>query len=149
MRFHSAIYGVIAAGLVGVVAAACSGGNGDDEPACLPQPASTNCTPLYEPTFDNVWLNTLKPTCAAAGCHSGSMPTGDMALDVEDDAYTNLLTKSTTSEPRVTPGDVKCGKVIVRLHTKDQPYSMPRGQMLDDDTLCSITQWIANGAKRQ
>lgn len=148
MRFHSAIYGVVAAGFVGVVGTACGSGNGDDEPACLPAPASTDCTRLYAPTFDNVWKNTLSTTCAAPGCHSGSMPTGDMALDNEDQAYTNLLTKSTTSEPRVTPNDVKCGKIIVRLHTKGQSYSMPPDQMLDANTLCSITQWIANGAMR-
>lgn len=77
------------------------------------------------------------------------MPTGNMALDNEDQAYTNLISvKSANGEARVNPNDVQCGKVIVRLNSKNESYSMPPGMSLDAGTLCSIDQWIANGAKR-
>ena len=149
MRFHSAICGVVAAALAGVVAAACSSdGSSSDEPTCLPQAATTDCTPTYEPTFHNVWETTLKPICAANGCHSGSMPTGNMSLEDEAQAYTNLLMKSSNGEPRVTAGDVKCGKVVVRLNSKNEAYSMPPTMSLPANDLCSIMQWIAMGAKQ-
>jgi hypothetical protein len=151
MRFSSAICGVIASALAGVVVAACGGdGGSSDEPTCLSKPVSTDCAPFYEPTFDNVWKNTLKTTCAASGCHSGSQPTGNMALDQEDQAYTNLMATSTTGEPRIKSGDVQCGKVIVRLNTKGKSYSMPPPPTsLSAGELCSIAQWIAKGATRQ
>jgi hypothetical protein len=134
---------------LGLAAAACGSSDGSDEPTCLAKPASTDCTPLYAPTFDNVFNNALSMTCAAAGCHSGSQPKGNMALDQIEQAYTNLLAKSTTGDPRITPGDVTCGKVIVRLESKGKSYSMPPPPAaLRDGEVCSIAQWIANGAKR-
>jgi hypothetical protein len=149
MRSYTAIRGLIAA-VLGIAAASCgSSGTNDDEPSCLSHAVSTDdCTPLYEPTFDNVFKNTLSTTCAAPGCHSGSQPEAGMALDDIDRAYTNLLAKSTTGGPRITPGDVRCGKVIVRLESKDKSYSMPPLTPLPDNQLCSIVQWIANGAMR-
>src|SRR5690242_18761127 len=99
MRFSSAICGVIASALAGVVVAACSGdgnGSGNDEPKCLSKPVNTDCTLGYEPTFANVWQYTLKRTCAAFQCHSGATPKGNMSLEDQSQAYTNLLSKSTT-----------------------------------------------------
>jgi hypothetical protein len=115
---------------------------------CLARPASTDCQLTYEPTFDNVWTYTLSKTCAAPGCHSGSTPTGNMALDNEDQAYANLRANGTNGQPRVIAGDVTCGNVVVRLNTKNEPYSMPRGTSLPSTDLCAIMQWIANGAMR-
>ncbi len=150
MRFSSAICGVIASALAGIVVAACSGdGNGSDVPKCLAKPANTDCSLAYEPTFHNVWQYTLKKTCAAVGCHSGSMPMGNMALDVEDQAYTNLMSNASDGERRVIPNDVTCGELVVRLNTKNATYSMPRGTSLPAGELCSIMQWIAMGATKQ
>jgi hypothetical protein len=130
------------------VAAACGSSNSgpDQGPACLAAPVSTDCTPFYPPTFANVWNQTIVMKCALGGCHKGSDAKAGMDLSNKDNAYTELLTKSTTSEPRVTPGDLKCGKLIVRLDTKGEVYSMPPNNPLDEATLCSIRQWIANGA---
>lgn len=136
---------------LGVLASACSDGNSNTntgEPTCLAEAQSTDCTALYAPTFDAVFTNTLSKTCAAAGCHREPNPTGNMALDEIEKAYSNLLAKSPSGEPRITPSDVKCGKVIVRLETPDETYSMPPGRQLPATELCSIRQWIANGAKR-
>ncbi|HEX4337393.1 MAG TPA: hypothetical protein VH062_15865 [Polyangiaceae bacterium] len=153
MRFYSGVC-VLVAVSVGLVAGACGSsnagtGSGNDEPKCLAKAADTSCTPLYEPTFDNVFKNTLSTTCAAPGCHSGSQPTGGMALDEIDKAYTNILATSSTLDPRITPGDVTCGKVLVRLESKDKTYSMPPPPAeLRNGEVCSIIQWIAMGAKR-
>jgi hypothetical protein len=151
MRFSSVICGVIASALAGIVVAACSGdgnGNANGEPKCLAKPVNTDCTLAYEPTFDNVWQYTLKVSCATFMCHSGATPTGSMSLEDKDQAYTNLLSKSTTGDPRVSPGDTMCGKALVRLNTKGESYSMPPTHPLPADQLCSINQWIAMGAKK-
>lgn len=134
-----------------MVVAACSGDSGSNsgEPKCLSKPVNTtDCTLKYDPTWDNVWQYTLKPTCAAPQCHSGASPQGNMNLEDKDQAYTNLLAKSTTGDPRVIPGDVMCGKALVRLNTKGESYSMPPPpRSLPDSELCSINKWIAMGAK--
>ena len=51
---------------------------------------------------------------------------------------------------RVKPGDVQCGKVIVRLESIDKPWSMPpgKGAHLDDKELCAIRHWIKDGANK-
>ena len=152
MRFDSAICAAIAAALTGVVAAACSGdGNAStgNPPMCLSKAASTDCTLSYDPTFDNVWQYTLKKHCAVTGCHVGPTPTGSIALDVEDQAYTNLMATGTNGEQRIIPNDVTCGDVVVRLNTKNAPYSMPKDTSIPAGDLCSIMQWIAMGAKKQ
>ena len=132
--------------------ASCS--SGDDpspssgEPSCLAEAQSTDCTATYQPTFDAVFKYIISPTCAASQCHREPNPTGNMALDEIEKAYTNLLAKSPSGEPRIIPGDVKCGKVIVRLETTGKSYSMPPVTPLSDGALCSFRKWIANGAKR-
>lgn len=144
MRFDSAICGVVAAALVGTIIAACgSDGSSDDSvPECL-STAPAPCTTLYAPTFDKVWKNTLSMTCAATGCHSGATPQAGMAFDKgQDEAYANLM-----SNGRVRAGDVRCGKATVRLHSQGKSYVMPPpGSNLPSGALCSISQWIANGA---
>jgi hypothetical protein len=132
-------------------AAGCSGGEGTKtEPTCLPEAASTACAAEYTPTFDNVFKYTLSMHCARPGCHVQPNPQGGMALDDIDLAYTNLVNaKSANGEMRVMPGDVKCGKVIVRLESVNEDWSMPpKPGHLPDPELCSIRQWIANGAMR-
>lgn len=135
----------------------CGGGGGDHpEPRCLSQPADAACTTvLYglhngviAPTFDDVFTNTLQPVCGASGCHSGQSPQRGLKLDDINAAYQTLLEKNAAGEDRVIPGDVQCGKVIVRLETAGEPWSMPPGHHLDEPTLCAIRHWIADGALR-
>jgi hypothetical protein len=115
-------------------------------PTCLAEPVDMACMPQYAPTYANVFKYTLARTCAQSGCHEGNMPQGGLRLDDIDEAYTNLLDKPAG---RIIPGDLACGKVIVRLETKGASWSMPRGQeQLALEERCSIRQWIANGAER-
>jgi hypothetical protein len=138
----------------------CSGGGGDgtasNPPACLETAANLACAPAYgltasgdvAPTFDQLWSRTLRPTCGVSGCHAAPHPQNGFELDDQALAYDALLAHSTAGTPRVTPGDVRCGAVIVRLEQGDEPWSMPPGQHLDEPTLCVIRHWIANGAPR-
>lgn len=137
---------------------ACSDGSAETEPECLPEPANLDCQPLYglnpdtgeiAPTFSEVFNTTLKVTCGSQdSCHSSAGANGGLILDDEQKAYDLLLGKGTDGKPRVRPGDVRCGRVIVRLESVDKPWSMPPGGHLDEATLCSIRHWIANGAPR-
>jgi hypothetical protein len=141
---------------LGVPFAACSSTDGGDgEPTCLDAAGTLDCSPLYgrqsdgsiAPTFQEVYDNTLTG-CAVSGCHSGASPTGGMQLGTIDEAFASLHGKSSTGEPRITPGDIECGKVIVRLETVGESYSMPPANHLKDSELCSIRHWIKNGATR-
>ena len=149
MSLHDAVQGFCGLSL-GLLLSSCTSDNpASDEPGCLAMAGSTDCTALYEPTFDNVFKYTLSRTCAATGCHREPNPRADMALDEIEMAFTNLRADSPSGEPRIIPRDVKCGKLIVRLETKGATYSMPPPPArLSDLELCSIRQWDANGAER-
>jgi hypothetical protein len=109
--------------------------------------AITACTPEYAPTYANVFKYTLSPKCGKGGCHSAPNPKAGLELDQQDTARDNLLATNAAGERRVIPSDVKCGKVIVRLETEGEPWSMPPSSHLGAAELCSIAQWIANGAQ--
>lgn len=139
----------------GVLAACSSTDDPPDpnaEPTCLSTPGPLDCTALYgtqsdgsiEPTFDQVYENTLSQRCATTSCHGASPPAGGMNLGTIDAAYESLLGDT----PRIQAGDTECGKFIVRLETPDKPWSMPPGTPLSNTHLCSIRHWIANGAER-
>lgn len=129
----------------GVLPVAC-GSEPTAPPTCLAEPVDDACMAQYEPNFDNVFKYTLARTCSQGGCHEGTMPQGGLKLDDIDEAYTNLLDPTAG---RVKPGDLACGKMIVRLETKGEAWSMPRGQnQLALAERCSIRQWISQGAAR-
>lgn len=119
-----------------VAVAALAGCGGDD---CVE--VSTSCTPQYEPTFDQVYANTLSPSCAIAGCHGGDVGQGGLAMGADPDAaYRALL-------GYVTPGDPGCSVVVEHLEPEGFG-DMPPGITLSEEERCSIRQWIANGADR-
>lgn len=144
-----------ALGAGAVLSTACAGpASEEQEPTCLPAPANLECEAAYglapdgktiAPTFQQVFDNTL-PTCAHGGCHGLPDPANGLELDEIHVAHQDLLAKDAKGEPRVVPGDVQCGKLIVRLEMVDKPWSMPRGGHLDERNLCAVRHWIANGA---
>jgi hypothetical protein len=159
MIFRSRLEGVVARGVTfgvsALLAGGCAGSAPDEqEPTCLSAAANLDCQASYglaadgktiAPTFQQVFDNTL-PNCTHSNCHGGSDPAGGLELDDIQTAHQELLAKDANGEPRVTPGDVKCGKVIVRLEMAGKPWSMPRGGHLDERDLCAIRHWIAEGA---
>jgi len=131
----------------------------ETEPSCLPAPVDLNCDPAYglaadgvtiAPTFQQVFDVTLAHCNATAGCHRAPNPPHGFQLSPIDTAYQSLTTKNAQGEDHVIPGNVKCGKVLVRLESVDEPWSMPPGSgaHLSDAELCSFAHWVANGAPR-
>jgi hypothetical protein len=147
-------FAAMCVGIFGVTA--CGNKAAEDEPpACLAEAADATCTnALYglqsngqiAPTFSDVFTNTLSSKCGVSGCHAAPNPENGLELDQIDTAYQDLVTDSAAD--RVRPGDVQCGKVIVRLETAGHPWSMPEDSHLDEGSLCSIRHWIKNGAAR-
>lgn len=122
---------------------------GTSEPqgrACSPSEADAGCAPLYEPTFDQVFEKTLKPSCAASGasCHSSRGRQGGLAFEDKEESYT-LITRENGP---IKAGDPKCSEVVARIMATSGKVRMPPGRSLDPGEQCSIIQWIANGAKR-
>lgn len=116
----------------------------DDAPpatACV-DPAVTDCAPLYEPTFSNVYQRTLSQSCAVGGaaCHGSDGAVSSLVLIDEDQAYDAVLA-------HVTAGDAACSPLSTRLSGVGGDQ-MPPGTPLDDAAICAIRQWIADGALR-
>jgi hypothetical protein len=111
------------------------------------QPAT--CSPLYDPTFDQIFTRTLHTTCAQEGgaCHSASGAQGGLVYEDADAAYALLLGK-TDGRARVVPGDPSCSILIERVDAPDPSQTMPPGAELSAAERCSFETWIRNGAKR-
>lgn len=115
----------------------------DEPPACTT--VDTTCAPLYEPTFANVYANTLRMDCGGerSACHSATGQAGGVSFADEDAAYAALVTRG-----RVTPADPACSELIVRAHDVGTDYQMPPGDPLDDAEVCALIQWVQAGALR-
>lgn len=127
------------------LACACSPGDDDggDDATCVPYDAA--CAPLYQPTFDQVFQRTLKPTCALSGrsCHAAEGRQGFLVYEEPDEAYDLLLQSGA-----VKPGDASCSKLAYRIGTDRASRRMPPGAPLSEAERCAIQKWIADGAKR-
>jgi hypothetical protein len=135
----SAARRMLALGLLGVL----SGGCGSDQDCTVPQ--GGDCSPLYAPTYENVYANTLKPTCGQAGtaCHATEGAQGGFKIGELESTYDELLQKQL-----INPGEPGCSPVVQRLETDDPTQLMPPGARLSAPELCAIETWIANGASR-
>ena len=101
-----------------------------------------DCTPLYEPTFDAVYAETLEPTCGQGSfsCHSSGGARGGLVFEDPDESYDLLL------DGRVVPGDAACSLLVIRL--EHDRFEMPPGEPLSEEERCAIRQWVAAGAHR-
>jgi hypothetical protein len=118
-----------------------------DESTSAPCVAATfdpACTASYEPTYDNVFANTLKPSCAKSGvsCHASTGRQGGLNFDDAEGAYTALKRRA------VVPGQPGCSDLVRRIGSRDGNVRMPPGRSLPDDEQCSIVRWIERGALR-
>lgn len=123
-------------------------GKGSDGLACV-EGLPAQCSPLYAPTFDNLFTRTLQPTCAQSGasCHSSQGMMGGLVFEDENAAY-NLLLGKTDGKARVNPGDPSCSLIVEHLESTDPGQVMPPGAPLSDQEKCVFIQWIAMGAAR-
>ena len=117
-------------------------------PACIT--VDTSCLPGYVPTFDNVYKNTIKPSCGStnSSCHSGSHPMDGLSFTDEATAYSDLMMASGKDPKRlrVVPGDPACSLFIVRTDSPGTDYQMPPGEPLSPEERCALIQWVQNGA---
>ena len=111
----------------------------DDPPACIA--VETSCTPLYIPTFTNVYNSTLQRVCGPTlgACHSAT-GAGGMSFADPATAHASLL------DGRVTPGDPGCSELIVRTDSPGKAYEMPPQAPLGAAERCSLIQWVQAGA---
>jgi hypothetical protein len=132
-----------------VLACCCSCSPTDEEPRPRCIELSPSCTPLYTPSFDELFTRTLMPTCGQGGssCHGPDGAKGGLVFAEADTAYA-LLTGQSGAKPRVVAGDPGCSEIVVRTHRAGEPWSMPPGQPLSENERCVIRQWIEQGAVR-
>ena len=109
--------------------------------ACLDSEPDLGCAPLYEPTFDNLYTNTIAQKCAVNGasCHAAAGNAGGLTLEGPDVAHAALA--GDADEPR-------CAPAVVRTHSSEEGTQMPPGAPLSEAELCAIRQWVAAGAPR-
>lgn len=139
-----------AAALYLVLAAACSSDDTGQVPSCV-EDLDLACQPLVSPpTFQAVYDTTLQPTCASGRgtCHSADGAMGGLVFDDPDTAY-GLLLGEGGARARVVPGDPACSLVVERLESQDRDFRMPPGNdSLPAPEICTIVQWISQGANR-
>jgi len=131
---------VVALAWLGVLGAA---GCGGDELTCVE--VDLTCQPLYPPTFDQVYANTLRAKCGTDGstCHSRDGRKAGLVLDDPDEAYRRLVDGG-----RVVPGEPSCSILIERVYAAASSLRMPPGRTLADAERCALLQWVAAGAPR-
>lgn len=115
------------------------------EPELTCATVDLTCAPLYAPTFENVYANTLAMKCGddRSACHSEAGRAGGLSLADAATAYAEL---TDPAAGRIVAGDVSCGHLIARLYTDEAELVMPSGAALGDSERCAIAQWIAAGA---
>ena len=108
-----------------------------------------DCSALYEPSFDQVYEQTLTSSCGvgAGSCHSAEGGQGGLVFSDPDESW-ELLTEDLGHGPLVIPGDAGCSPLIQVLRTEDEALVMPPGDPLSDAELCAIEKWIDAGAER-
>jgi len=128
---------------MGVLVLVCACGEDPAAPAC--PPVASECTPQYEPVFDQVYTNTIRRSCSVGGnsCHGGAAGAGGLDLSLADIAYEQLLERQ-----RVVPNDPSCSTIIQRMHHEDPAKLMPPGARLSAEEICSVQKWIEAGAER-
>jgi hypothetical protein len=120
---------------------ACSSDNGPDCSAKV----DLSCTPAYDPTFENLFQNTLHGSCALTGtsCHAPAGQSGGVNFGDADSAYRTLV-----DQQKVLGGRPQCSPMVHRIISSDPAYQMPPGKPLTPSEQCAVIQWINAGAKR-
>lgn len=116
-------------------------GDGEAVEECIPD-LPEDCQPLYEPTFDQVYTQTLEGSCALSGCHGDGASQGGLSLEGADAAHAALVDGG-----RVIPGEAACSALMMRLEAYRLDV-MPPGAQLPDAERCAIGAWIDAGAER-
>jgi hypothetical protein len=120
------------------------------DPPCVAG-LTASCQATYDPpTFDAIFTNIFQSSCAVGTgtCHTSDFGAGGIVFANESDSYATLL-GSNGGTAYVLPNDPGCSTLMKRLESSDPSYHMPRGpNSLSAGDLCTIVQWISNGAPR-
>jgi hypothetical protein len=129
--------------VVVVVLVACSSTSGSSDDCSTT--VDLSCTPAYEPTFDNLFQKTLKPSCALAGtsCHAAAGHQDGVIMEDADSAHRTLVEGG-----KVVPGKPMCSEMARRILSTDRSFMMPPGMALPPGESCAAIQWMARGATR-
>jgi hypothetical protein len=123
---------------------ACAPACSDTAPTltCVDDVDFAACAPLYAPTFENVYANTITRSCASGGasCHAAAGARGGLVLEGEARAYQAL------TAGYLTPGDAACSDLVMRLYTDEPALLMPRGARLPEPEACAVGRWVQLGA---
>jgi hypothetical protein len=108
-------------------------------PECTTTTLDATCLPQYQPTFQNVFTNTIVADCGTdkGTCHG---PNGEAGI-----SFANAATAYQSLTAHVKAGDPMCSELIVRTHDTGQDYSMPPDQPLGESERCAIYQWVLAG----
>lgn len=126
---------LLLAACAAIALAGCPG----DELVCIE--LEPTCAPLYPPTWDNVFTNTIEPKCGTggSGCHEGLNAKAGLRLDDPDTAHAMLTNY-------VLPSDPGCSELLQRVYSTSSSLRMPRGSSLPEAERCALQQWVLAGA---
>jgi len=129
---------------------ACGNSSSPGDPPCVTVPAAT-CAATYAPAvFDTIFTSIFQPNCAVGTgtCHTSDFAAGGIVFADPNVAYATLLGTS-GGTAYVLPKDPSCSTLMKRLESIDPTYHMPKGNTsLSQGDLCTIVQWIDEGAAR-
>jgi hypothetical protein len=131
-------------------AGASPGVDASTDPPCVTGLTATCAATYAPPAFDTIFTNIFHPNCAVGNgtCHTSDFAAGGIVFEDAGTAYA-LLLGADGGTPYVLPDDPGCSTLMKRLESSDPSYRMPRGDnSLSDGDLCTIVQWIDQGAPR-
>lgn len=138
-------------GSLALLTIAACGDGGTSAPLPCVADLPTDCSPLYEPTYQQLYEQTLRPTCGQRGsvCHAGggagAVETG-LIIDTAEETYRLLTAPPMGQSPRAVGGDAACSLMMIRVSSAEPAVLMPPGMPLSDAERCVIQKWIEAGA---
>ena len=124
----------------------CPGGEAPAPSTCL-EPLDLQCPPLYEPTYEQVFRQTLMPKCGVGNgsCHDPSGGKGGLVIS----EFLPATHEALLDHDRVLPGDPECSLLIRAVEGHPSTSAMPPGAPLSNEERCALIQWVASGASFQ
>ena len=110
-------------------------------------PPDEDCLPLYSPTFEAVYTETLAKSCGVGegSCHGPAGNQGGLTFDGKEASFLALLGEEGQGT-QVLPFDPECSPIMIRLQGHGKAGQMPPGAPLSEAERCAVATWIRQGA---
>ena len=120
----------------------CLGGE-EPVPSTCVEGLDRQCAPLYEPSYEQVFRQTLMPKCGVGNgsCHDPGGGNGGLVISDLETSHGALLDGGF-----VLPGDPECSPLIQVTEGHPSVSAMPPGAPLSAEERCALIQWVASGA---